>query len=281
MYFVHFLYYASLWACWESNPRQHPRIKIRVHHCLPSGSCPSATGQWLTLCLPLTPWSKQVFLSFFSVSRRSMVDSCSPLPLRSKQVLDDGYEKQDMVKWRDAEVFENVAASADGSELVVGVWVIFFCFVFRVERKGLRGETEGSESCSWDSGIFFVLRISFLFSDGSWCSVCPGSGGWRRATIVFLLCGVCMCALEQPPVLLLGAVGRRRKFALTVRLGFLIVGCFSMHGAASHLPPTVVVQTNQNAVCTMAFMHPTPGVRQSRGRTGFFRPPSPATRSFS
>eukprot|EP00752_Nemacystus_decipiens_P018692 g16756.t1 len=30
-----------------------------------------------------------------------------------EKVLDDGYEKQDMLKWRDAEVIENIAASAD------------------------------------------------------------------------------------------------------------------------------------------------------------------------
>lgn len=32
------------------------------------------------------------------------------------QVLDDGYEKQDMVKWRDAEVLQNTPASTDESE---------------------------------------------------------------------------------------------------------------------------------------------------------------------
>lgn len=33
-----------------------------------------------------------------------------------QKVLDDGYEKQDMVKWRDAEVMENDPASADEGE---------------------------------------------------------------------------------------------------------------------------------------------------------------------
>lgn len=33
-----------------------------------------------------------------------------------QKVLDDGYEKQDMVKWREAEVIENGPASADERE---------------------------------------------------------------------------------------------------------------------------------------------------------------------
>lgn len=37
-------------------------------------------------------------------------------PHITRQVLDDGYEKQDMVKWREAEVVTNTAASADDRE---------------------------------------------------------------------------------------------------------------------------------------------------------------------
>ncbi len=32
------------------------------------------------------------------------------------QVLDDGYEKQEQIKWREAEVVDNAPASADDSE---------------------------------------------------------------------------------------------------------------------------------------------------------------------
>lgn len=126
-------------------------------------------------------------------------------------MLDDGYEKQDMVKWRDAEVVENVAASADDSELF-GFWLVIGCLFLCMERKGRGG---GQLPCFFHffgGGGFlatvhvFVVTLCSVMVRVFGLPIGAGMGGGQHCIFV-----QCAC---PTPALFPGAFGCRRKFTL-------------------------------------------------------------------
>lgn len=110
------------------------------------------------------------------------------------QVLDDGYEKQDMVKWRDAEIVGNDPASMDDSELSLHSLQV------EVQGIGLRSESRGDDT-SGQRALMCLAELSVLAIPPYMCKVLVISdylftvirtmvgpyimGGNRTSTIVY------------------------------------------------------------------------------------------------